>query len=263
MILTSEVPLEFLKAAEKIENGSFKRLILIPDREQISGLGLSTYDLGMSFGLEVKRNLFNPWENLIKRFTDMILVVIGGLVALPLLTLIAIMIRLDSKGPLFYGHIRIGKNGTRFKAWKFRTMVPNANQVLEAYLESNPEMKREWEATFKLQNDPRVTRVGRILRKLSLDELPQVWNVLRGEMSLVGPRPIVNDEVKFYGDRYDLYSFVTPGITGLWQVSGRNNTTYEERVSLDEYYVRNWSIWMDIYILSRTIAVVLKREGAY
>lgn len=263
IIMTSEVSSELLKAAEKIERDSFKRLILIPDREQIGGLGLRKYDLGMSFGLEVKRNLFNLWENLIKRITDLILVVAGGFFSLPIITFIAILIRLDSKGPIFYGHTRIGKKGIPFKAWKFRTMVPDADQVLKAYLEANPEMKREWTSTYKLHNDPRVTRVGSILRKLSLDELPQLWNVFRGEMSLVGPRPIVNDEVKFYGDRYDLYTAVTPGITGLWQVSGRNNTTYEERVCLDEYYVRNWSIWMDIYILARTVAVVFKREGAY
>lgn len=263
IILASELPRGILEAAEKISHDAFKYLILIPDREQIGGLGIKKFDLGMNFGLEVKRNLFNPSEKLIKRITDIFLVVSGGLITSPVILLISIMIKLDSKGPVFYGHTRLGIGGKKFKAWKFRTMAPNANQVLDDYLAENPKLKQEWETTFKLQDDPRVTRTGRILRKLSLDELPQLWNVFLGEMSLVGPRPIVDDEIGYYGDRFDLYSFVLPGITGLWQVSGRSDTSYDGRVSLDEYYVRNWSIWMDIYIMARTISVVLMRKGAY
>jgi lipopolysaccharide/colanic/teichoic acid biosynthesis glycosyltransferase len=142
-------------------------------------------------------------------------------------------------------------------------MVPDASRVLKDYLDNNPDLLHEWETTFKLQEDPRVTRVGKVMRKLSLDELPQLWNVLLGEMSLVGPRPIVEEEVHYYGDRFELYSLVLPGITGFWQVSGRNDTSYEKRVCLDEFYVRNWSIWLDIYILARTVSVVLLRKGAY
>ncbi len=263
IILASELPNGILEAAERISQGSFKNLILIPDREQVGGLGIKKFDLGMYYGLEVKRNLFNTWEKFLKRISDIFLVLLGGVFILPIFLIISLLIKLDSKGPLLYGHIRVGIGGRKFKAWKFRTMVPNANQVLDEYLEKNPELRHEWETTFKLQNDPRVTRSGRILRKLSLDELPQLWNVLKGDMSLVGPRPIVDDEIRYYGDRYDLYSFVMPGITGLWQVSGRNDTSYEERVNLDEYYVRNWSIWMDIYILTQTASVVLRRKGAY
>lgn len=263
IILASELPNGILEAAEKISQEAFRSLILIPDREQVGGLGIRKFDMGMYFGLEVKRNLFNTWEKLVKRVTDILLVIFGGIFILPIFLVISLLIKLDSKGPLFYGHTRLGLGGRKFKAWKFRTMVPNANQVLDEYLEKNPELRHEWETTFKLQNDPRVTRTGRILRKLSLDELPQLWNVITGEMSLVGPRPIVDEEIRYYGDRYDLYSFVMPGITGLWQVSGRNDTSYDDRVNLDEYYVRNWSIWMDIYILTRTISVVLRREGAY
>jgi Undecaprenyl-phosphate galactose phosphotransferase WbaP len=263
LILASELPQGVLEAAEKICRGAFKYLILIPDREQIGGLGIKKFDLGMYFGLEVKRNLFNTWEKLLKRITDISLVLAGGLLVSPLIFLISILVKLDSKGPVFYGHTRVGMAGRKFKTWKFRTMVPNANQVLNEYLEKNPELLHEWQTTFKLQNDPRVTRVGRVLRKLSLDELPQLWNVLIGEMSLVGPRPIIDDEIGYYGDRYDLYSFVMPGITGLWQVSGRSDTSYEGRVGLDEYYVRNWSIWMDIYIMARTASVILLRKGAY
>ena len=130
-------------------------------------------------------------------------------------------------------------------------------------MESSPSARAEWQASHKLKNDPRVTWLGRILRHYSIDELPQLWNVLKGEMSLVGPRPIVAEEIHHYGDRFDPYTWVRPGITGLWQISGRSDTTYDERVSLDEYYVRNWSIWLDLYILARTGASVLQRKGAY
>jgi lipopolysaccharide/colanic/teichoic acid biosynthesis glycosyltransferase len=142
-------------------------------------------------------------------------------------------------------------------------MVQNADRVLDEYLIRHPELKDAWEQDHKLRNDPRVTRVGRFLRQTSLDELPQLWNILRGEMSLVGPRPIVDEEIWRYGDKFTLYTKVTPGLTGLWQVSGRNNLPYEERVNLDAYYVRNWSVWLDVYILIRTIWVVASGEGAY
>ena len=142
-------------------------------------------------------------------------------------------------------------------------MVSNADHVLQDYLNNTPDLKAEWEATHKLKNDPRVTRVGKFLRKLSLDELPQVWNVLLGEMSVVGPRPIVEAETVYYRHVLNIYKLVRPGITGLWQVSGRNDTGYEQRVRYDEYYIRNWSVWLDIYILLRTVFVVLTQRGAY
>jgi lipopolysaccharide/colanic/teichoic acid biosynthesis glycosyltransferase len=142
-------------------------------------------------------------------------------------------------------------------------MAANADRILEDYLEAHPESRREWQRDHKLKRDPRVTRVGRLLRKASLDELPQIWNVIRGDMSLVGPRPIVYDEVAKYGEGFQLYTQVLPGITGLWQVSGRNDTSYADRVELDSYYVRNWSPWFDLYLLGRTVKTVLAREGAY
>jgi len=203
------------------------------------------------------------WEMVTKETIDRVGAFVMILLLFPLFLFLSTCIKLTSKGPVFFVQERVGLHKRRFRMYKFRTMVPNANQVLDEYLEKNPELRLEWETTFKLQNDPRVTRSGKILRKLSLDELPQLWNVLKGEMSLVGPRPIVDDEIRYYGERYDLYSFVMPGITGLWQVSGRNDTSYEDRVNLDEYYVRNWSIWMDIFILTRTASVVLRRKGAY
>ena len=164
---------------------------------------------------------------------------------------------------MLYAQTRIGRDGHYFKAWKFRTMQQNAEQILAHYLQLHPELKSSWEQDHKLKDDPRITRVGRVLRRTSLDELPQLWNVLRGEMSMVGPRPIVDEEVWRYAERFKLYLKVSPGITGLWQVSGRNDTTYEERVNLDAYYVRNWSVWLDIYIMARTIWVVIVGDGAY
>ena len=181
----------------------------------------------------------------------------------PLLGLIALLIKLDSPGPVLYTHTRIGFGGKPFKVWKFRTMIKDADRVLREYLEKHPELRAEWERDHKLRHDPRITRVGKWLRKTSLDELPQLWNVLRGEMSLVGPRPIVKEEVKKYGEKFSLYTKVKPGMTGLWQVSGRNDTSYEDRVNLDAYYVQNWSVWLDIYILARTVKVVVVGKGAY
>ena len=148
-------------------------------------------------------------------------------------------------------------------AWKFRTMHPDGDAVLAAYLKKHPEACEEWERDHKLKNDPRVTPIGKILRSLSLDELPQIWNVIKGEMSLVGPRPIVAKEVAKYGSVFSKYSAVKPGITGMWQVSGRSETTYDERVRLDEYYVANWSPWLDIYILAKTVIILARRRGAY
>jgi lipopolysaccharide/colanic/teichoic acid biosynthesis glycosyltransferase len=141
-------------------------------------------------------------------------------------------------------------------------MVTNADAVLKEHLSRDPELRKEWELTQKLVNDPRVLPVGKLLRKTSLDELPQLWNVIRGEMSLVGPRPIVDAEVPRYGNIFAYYKMVRPGVTGMWQISGRSNTTYSERVRYDEYFVRNWSIWLDLYILFRTVKTVLLREGA-
>lgn len=214
-------------------------------------------------GVHLKQNLMLPFPRVVKRCLDLFGALAISVLLSPLLFYIAMSVNLSSRGPILYGHERIGKNGRRFRAWKFRTMFENASDVLEQYLEAHPELREEWERDHKLKHDPRVTRIGRFLRQTSLDELPQLWNVIRGEMSLVGPRPIVTAEITKYGSCYPLYCMVPPGITGLWQVSGRNNTTYEERVELDGYYVLNWSPWMDAYILLRTIRTVLFAEGAY
>jgi Undecaprenyl-phosphate galactose phosphotransferase WbaP len=170
---------------------------------------------------------------------------------------------MTSRGPVFYSQVRLGQGARRFHAWKFRSMVVNADDILTAYLAQHPEQLAEWQKDHKLRHDPRITAFGRLLRRSSLDELPQLWNVIKGEMSLVGPRPIVQAEVSNYTTRFRLYGKLKPGMTGLWQVSGRNDTTYAERVDYDSYYVRNWSVWLDLVILTRTVQVVLFGRGAY
>jgi Undecaprenyl-phosphate galactose phosphotransferase WbaP len=242
---------------------TFPHLLMIPDLFGVASLWVSSKDLGGILGLEIRQQLLLPGPRLIKACLDIGLTLLLGLVLLPIILTIAVLVRLDSPGPVFYGQPRLGQNSVPFVAWKFRSMVPNADRVLERYLEAHPALRSQWEQDHKLRYDPRITRVGHFLRRTSLDELPQLWNVLRGDMSLVGPRPIVQEEVVRYADKYNLYTKVLPGMTGLWQVSGRNNVSYEERVNLDAYYVRNWSVWLDIYILLRTVWVVVIGDGAY
>jgi Undecaprenyl-phosphate galactose phosphotransferase WbaP len=209
------------------------------------------------------QNLLNKWSNFFKRLIDLTLTFIFGILASPFLLLIMALICLDSPGGIFYKQKRVGCKGCIFKMWKFRTMVMDADQVLQSLLDSNPEMKSEWEPNQKLKNDPRITRVGKFLRRFSLDEIPQLINVIKGEMSLVGPRPYFPEQQEIYGEGTKLYHRVRPGMTGMWQIRGRNTTTFTERARLDEYYIRNWSVWLDIYILLRTVLVVLSKEGAY
>jgi Undecaprenyl-phosphate galactose phosphotransferase WbaP len=171
--------------------------------------------------------------------------------------------KITDPGPIFFGQRRVGKDRKIFKCWKFRTMVVGAEDILAKWLEENPEIKEEFQKDFKLKNDPRVTKLGNFLRKTSLDELPQLWNVLNGTMSLVGPRPIVEKEVEKYGEYAETFFRVLPGITGLWQISGRNDVDYKDRIELDMYYIKNWTVWLDIYVLFGTIPAVLKRKGAY
>jgi lipopolysaccharide/colanic/teichoic acid biosynthesis glycosyltransferase len=173
------------------------------------------------------------------------------------------MVKLSGPGPIFYGQKRIGQGGRPIRVWKFRSMVKDADRALHAHLAAHPAAQAEWDANHKLRHDPRITWIGGFLRASSLDELPQLWNVLRGDMSLVGPRPIVRDEAARYEQDFSLYGRVKPGITGMWQVSGRSDTTYAERVHLDSYYVRNWSLWLDLAIIGQTVWVVAVRRGAY
>jgi Undecaprenyl-phosphate galactose phosphotransferase WbaP len=237
--------------------------IVLPPLQRFPSLWLEDCEAARLPALAVTNRLALPWSRYLKRALDVATTITLGLPALPIIAILAFVVRISSPGPVFYGQERIGRHGRRFKAWKFRTMYQNADAVLARYLELHPELAAEWQANHKLRHDPRVTWIGRWLRVTSLDELPQIWNVLVGQMSLVGPRPIVTAEIDKYADRYEHYIKVLPGITGLWQVSGRNNTTYRERVDLDTYYVQNWSLWLDIYILACTVKVVLLGEGAY
>ncbi len=242
----------------------FSRIIAISASfPGIANLLATPRAMGGLLGIEVCQQALLPHKHLAKRISDFTLAVLSAPISVPLIAAIAAWIKLDSPGPVFFRQQRIGRGGRKFDAWKFRTMAINAADVLEQELSRNPSLRLEWEQTQKLKNDPRVTRAGKFLRKSSLDELPQLWNVLKGEMSLIGPRPIVQSEIARYGSHFAAYARVPGGITGLWQVSGRNDTSYEERVALDAYYVRNWSVWLDLYILFRTVGTVLFRKGAY
>lgn len=180
----------------------------------------------------------------------------------PLLLLIAILVSVDG-GPALYGSPRVGRNGRVFHALKFRSMVPNAGEVLKSLLERDEAVRAEWEQNFKLQHDPRITKIGRFIRRTSIDELPQLVNVLKGEMSLVGPRPLLLDErTQYTGRAFDLYSQVTPGLTGMWQVSGRDDLEYYRRIELNNWYIKNWSPWVDMVILLKTCFVVVRSAGA-
>jgi Undecaprenyl-phosphate galactose phosphotransferase WbaP len=203
-----------------------------------------------------------PLRGSIKRLLDVLIASLMCIAAMPLFLGIAAALKLTSPGPIFYRQTRIGQGGRYFHIYKFRTMEVDADKKLAHYLDTHPHLRQEWELNHKLENDPRITWIGKFLRKTSLDELPQLLNVVHGDMSFVGPRPIVDSEVHKYGDSFDLYKQVQPGITGLWQVYGRNKTTYTRRVQLDEYYVQNWSLMLDFYILFRTLKTVVLREGA-
>ncbi|KAF0814539.1 putative sugar transferase EpsL [Andreprevotia sp. IGB-42] len=214
--------------------------------------------------LRVRNNLTVKSLTLLKRAFDLFGASVGLLLLSPLFLFAAIQIkRQGGPGAVFFGHVRVGMNGAPFKCWKFRTMVHNSQEVLEKLLSSSADAREEWDKDFKLRNDPRITRIGAFLRKTSLDEIPQLWNVLRGEMSLVGPRPIITEELERYGDKVDFYLEARPGLTGLWQVSGRNDTSYDERVALDAWYVKNWNLWYDVAIVCKTIKTVVKGSGAY
>ena len=204
-----------------------------------------------------------PVGGVSKRSFD-ILVALAALVLLsPIFLLIMALVKYSDGGSIFYGHRRIGYSGSTFRCLKFRTMAENGDAVLHRYLEQNPAAYDEWRATRKLQHDPRVTVVGTVLRKLSLDELPQLINILKGEMSLVGPRPVVEDELELYEASAVYYLQTRPGLTGLWQVSGRNDVSYETRVAFDTHYVRNWSLVTDLVIVARTIPAVCLSRGSY
>ena len=204
-----------------------------------------------------------PGARRVKRTLDIVFALALAIVALPVFLLTAVAILIESGRPVFFGHSRVGRSGRAFRLLKFRTMAVNSDEILAEHLASDPEAADEWEQNRKLRRDPRVTRVGRVLRRTSLDELPQIWNILRGDMSIAGPRPIVEAEILKYGTTYPLYALAKPGLTGLWQVSGRNDTTYRRRVELDATYVRTWTPILDLKLLFKTVDVVVRGKGAY
>ena len=246
----------------------FSNLLVVHNVQPFPTLWTQTRQFGAWMGVEATNRLLLPVPRLIKRSMDFALALVVGLLLLPLIMMIALLTKLTTRGPAFFTQPRYGKDGREFSMWKLRTMVVDADGILEQRLAEDQDLEREWCDEHKLRADPRITAIGRFLRETSLDELPQILNVLQGDMSFVGPRPIVvgaegskyNDE---YPDNYQQYTKVRPGMTGLWQVSGRNDTTYQQRVQFDTYYVRNWSLWLDLYILVRTVRAVLLREGAY
>lgn len=213
-------------------------------------------------GLEMVNQRRMKAMRLGKSILDFTLSLVAFVCFIPLFAVIPVLVKVTSKGPVFYRARRLGKGGRTIRVWKFRSMYADADERLASLLESDPALKAEFEANFKLADDPRVTPLGRFLRKTSLDEIPQLLNVFSGEMALIGPRPIVEKEVSYYGRAYHVFSSVKPGITGLWQASGRSNTGYTRRVALDTYYVLNWSPWLDIWILFRTVGAVLFMRGA-
>lgn len=233
----------------------------------LRGMPLDSTDMSFIFSHEVmifrvQQNLAKWSSRILKRSFDIVGSISIIMILSPLLIYICTKVKKDG-GPAIYGHERIGKGGKPFKCLKFRSMVTNSKEVLEHLLATDATAKQEWDSTFKLKNDPRITKIGGFLRRTSLDELPQLFNVLKGEMSLVGPRPIITAELERYNEEVDYYLLSKPGMTGLWQVSGRSDVDYETRVYLDAWYVKNWSMWNDIAILFKTIGVVLKRDGAY
>ncbi len=255
-----------LKGVMATLNSSIDRLLFVPDFFGVvvpeSALIHCFHE--QVFAFEIRNDLSRPFNMVAKRLFDIAAsATVLAFLAIPM-CVIGLLIRLESAGPALFFQQRIGKKGKLFRCYKFRTMHADAEERLAALLAADPAAKREWEAHWKLKDDPRVTRLGRLLRSTSLDELPQLINVLKGEMSIVGPRPVVQAEIeKYYKEMADVCFSVAPGITGLWQVSGRTETGYDSRIGFDSWYVNNWNIWMDITIALRTVTAVLKREGAY
>jgi len=264
MISTPHLPRKKLKEMfTQCENIS-ESMWMIPRTGDFITEGVEIEILGDVLTLYIKKNLAKPWNIFIKSIFEKCLVMLSLIILLPVFILIALAIKLDSQGPVIFKQQRIGKNKDLFLLYKFRSMFTNSEELLETYLKSHPKAKAEWEKYNKIKNhDPRVTRVGRIIRKVSLDELPQFINVLTGKMNLVGPRPYLPEELSGKETFINMISQVKPGITGPWQVSGRSELSFEKRLQIDEYYIRNWSLWLDIVILIKSLKVLIFNKGAY
>ena len=240
----------------------FNHVLIVPANRVFPILWSQPLDLCGLGSMEIGNRLRRPLGRFIKTLFECVIATLAVIFLFPVFIILAILVKCSSRGPVIYRAKRLGVNGSTIEVWKFRTMYADADQRLAKLLAENPDLKKEWDENFKLKNDPRVTPLGKILRKTSLDELPQFVNVLRGEMAVIGPRPIVEKEIDYYGRHYEVFSRVKPGITGFWQVSGRSDTTYERRIELDMYYINNWSIWLDYYIFLKTIKEVLTCRGA-
>jgi Undecaprenyl-phosphate galactose phosphotransferase WbaP len=242
---------------------SFRHVLLISHLGGITNSAVTARDFAGTLAVEIKYNLLNPWARRAKRILDLGATVVGAALVLPLLLGIALLVYAESGRPIFYTDWRMGKDGVPFPCIKFRTMVPGAEAVLKLMLAEDAGLREEYVKYHKLRVDPRVTRVGRFLRRTSLDELPQLWNVLRGEMSLVGPRPYLPRESGEIGDAREEILRVPPGVTGPWQVSGRNHAFFTDRIEMDIHYVRDWSVWLDLVLLARTVRALFVDKGAY
>jgi Undecaprenyl-phosphate galactose phosphotransferase WbaP len=242
----------------------FEKVILVqPQRANFSFSDSIALDFTGVMGFQVNHNLLNPWSILLKRLMDLTLSCLCLLVFSPLAAALSLMITFDSPGGIYYHQDRLGRDGKIVKVVKFRTMYINGDQIFEDKMKNDKELQAEWKKYQKLKSDPRITRVGAFIRKYSLDELPQLWNILYGQMSLVGPRPIMVSQKEMYGLAFHDYSQVRPGVTGLWQVNGRNDTTFNRRAELDVEYIQRWSIWLDLYIIFQTVKEVVGKHGAY
>lgn len=241
---------------------NFRYNIVIPNMTYLDTITMTPRDIDGIIGFSTTHYLTRTTNRILKRTTDLFLLLVGSCIAVPVIIIIALLIKATSKGPVFFRHNRIGQNGKPIKVLKFRSMFPDADIKLKEILDSNPAYREEWEKYQKITDDPRITPIGKFLRKTSLDELPQLWNILKGEMSFIGPRPVTKEEVPKYGESFDYVFSVKPGLSGMWQVSGRSDVDYDERISLDSYYIQNWSIWMDVWLIARTIFVILSGKGA-
>ena len=237
---------------------SYRYTINVSKRQNSFTSNQHLKDIAGIIGFASTHNLTFKSNLIIKRLIDIFLILLFSPILIPVFIILMFLTKVTSRGPIFYGHKRVGKNGKEFKCWKFRSMCIDADKKLEEILANNPLMREEWEKERKFINDPRITKFGKFLRKTSLDELPQLINILIGQMSFVGPRPVTEPELVKYGEYRDYVLSVTPGLSGMWQTSGRSDTEYEERIALDLYYIQNWSIWLDIWILIKTVYVVLK-----
>ena len=256
-------PLQLSRLTRRYAN-IFPHLILVPDMFGMASLGVDTMDFAGIVGLHARQNLLLRRNQMAKRWIDLLILIPASLVALPIIGLATLWIQIVSKGSPFYTQLREGYKGKEIKVWKLRTMYPNADELLETHLNENPEAREEWERFYKLKNDPRIFPGAELLRKLSIDELPQLFNVAKGEMSFIGPRPFPYYHLESFNEAFrDLRVEAKPGITGLWQVSARSDGDLLIQEELDSYYIRNWSPWLDLYILARTPWSVLFSKGAY